>query len=217
MKDRDLPSAIPRFERGRTGTISGTQGTDWSWSTNTFSSGNSKYSLHFNGNGYSHGTITSANPIGIANTSFTITEWINTTSAGGQMYTTNANSGGSLGFRFGLAGGEVAFLIGNGSSDIELLAVQRWPTTVRGTIFRAFDRNAGTFTCYIDGNQVGAVTVPAADYSGGIGNQNVTIGDPLGEGTGFVGYLDNVRYISRISPESASGTYTNKPSHGTWP
>ena len=157
------------------------------WSTDTYDSNNSNYSMHFTGYDY----IQPAHNLGIANSNFTITEWIKTTSANGQMYTV-ANSGGASGYRFGLGGGKVAFLIGNGSHVESTCGTQKVNDGKWHNIAGVFDRTGGTFSCYIDGALAGTVAIQ--DFP------NMSDAVPhIGKGVccnAFVGNLDDVHIYS---------------------
>ncbi len=126
------------------------------WSTDTYSSG-SKYSLYLDGSS----GLSFARSLGIANTNFTMAMWVKTTSTGGQMYVLSNDWGGN-GYRFGLGGGSIAFLIGNGPAN-GWTETQCGPATIADGkwhyIAGVFDRTNSLVTCYLDGNSVATVAI----------------------------------------------------------
>jgi prepilin-type N-terminal cleavage/methylation domain-containing protein len=175
------------------------------WSTDTYNSPASKYSLSFSGANY----VLPAQGFGIANSNFTITEWIKTTSANGQMYTV-ANSWAGDGYRFGLGGGRIALMFGGagGAGFVENTCGTK--TANDGNwhnIAGVFDRTAGIFSCYIDGALVGTVAIS-------YGANMLDSPPQIGKGvccTAFVGQLDNVRiYASNLSGLSLKSLYNEE-------
>ena len=164
------------------------------WSTDTYNNSSTTYSMSFAAPDY----IQPAQGFGLANSSFTISEWIKTTSSNGQMYTV-ANTHNASGYRFGLSAGRIGFLIGNGSTYTESTCGSK--TVNDGTwhqIAGVFDRTTGVFSCYIDGSSAGTVAISTPDSSA-IWDGAASIGSSE-SGTGccsaFVGELDNVRIYS---------------------
>lgn len=179
-------------------------GVGTTWSTDTYASNNSKYSLAFAGTG---NYINLARGLGIANTNFTITLWLKTTSANGQMYVI-ANSGAGNGYRFGLSSGTIAFLIGN--------AVTYTETACGGSrqvndgkwhnIAGEFDRTGLAFKCYIDGTLIGKVALPSSypDMLDG----PPSIGSSMHCCNAYTGNLDDVRiYATNLSLASIQKIY----------
>ncbi|MFA6340615.1 MAG: LamG-like jellyroll fold domain-containing protein [Candidatus Paceibacterota bacterium] len=173
---------------GNNGTIN-TAGT--SWSTDTYNQTQSRYSISFSGADY----FTPSRGFGISNSNFTFTEWIKTTSTNGQMYTI-ANAGGGDGYRFGLADGKIAFLIGNSGGLNESFGAGCTSRSVNDGswhhIAGVFDRVNGIFSCYVDGNKVGTRSIT---YFANMNDSAPRIGKGICC-TNFVGSLDDVRIYS---------------------
>jgi prepilin-type N-terminal cleavage/methylation domain-containing protein len=191
------------------GNCGGVTNTGVTWSTDTFNSANSPYSLNFPGTG----CVISTNPLGTGNTNFTVTEWIKTTSANIQMYTISNEASAAGGFRFGLSNGQLQFLVGNSSSDYteHPCSTKTVNDGLWHNIAGVFDRSAGTFTCYIDGSQaVGSpVTLNLGTYTN-IGNSVAHIGNTYCCNA-FTGYLDNVRfYLTNLSNISIRTIYDSE-------
>ncbi len=168
---------------GNTGTLVGSP----YWSTDTPYAG-SKYSLGFGGGNY----VDTARGLGLGSTNFTISAWIKTTSAAGQMYFAATNS--SDWFRFGVSVGNVAFLLGNGSfteSDCGTRPVNdgKWHH-----LAGSFSRTDLTVTCYIDGQQSGKVALGGSYVIGS--TSIVRFGSTYCCST-FVGQLDNIRFYTQ--------------------
>lgn len=187
---------------GNNGTI-GTPGT--SWSTDTYSQVKSKYSLSFNGTDY----FTTSRGFGLANSNFTISEWIKTTSANGQMYTV-ANASGGNGYRFGLGNGVIVFLIGNGAYTELSCGTKKANDGNWHNIAGVFDRINGKFNCYIDGSYSGTTNI---SYFTNMNDSAPQIGKGVCC-TPFVGSLDDVRIYSTnldgVSIESIYNEGKNK-------
>ncbi|HEY9481220.1 MAG TPA: LamG-like jellyroll fold domain-containing protein [Candidatus Paceibacterota bacterium] len=163
-----------------TGTIVGA-----SWDADTYASRSSRYSLTFaNGN-----RVNLSKNLGISNTNFTISMWVKTTSSSGQMYAIG-NAGGGDGFRFGLNGGKIAFLIGNGSFTETTCGSKTVNDGKWHHIAGAYDRTNLAFNCYIDGAIAGKVTLSSSypnmnDAVPAIGTPPCCVS--------FIGSLDDVR------------------------
>jgi prepilin-type N-terminal cleavage/methylation domain-containing protein len=168
---------------GNEGTIS-SGGT--SWSTDTYDAKLSKSSLFFSGADF----FSLSSGFGISNSNFTMTEWIKTTSANGQMYTiTDANSGD--GYRFGLSLGRIGFLIGNAGSFTESTCGTK--TANDGNwhnIAGVFDRLNGKFNCYMDGSYAGTNVI---SYFPNMKDVFAKIGKGYCCAASFVGSLDDIR------------------------
>jgi len=142
------------IDRSLLGSNNGTLGAGVAWSPDTFSSVGSKYSLSFSG----AGGLSFSKPLGISNSNFTIAQWVKTTSATGQMYTIG-NAGSSDGYRFGLSGGAIAFLIGDGPYQEQNCGSAGINDGSWHHIVGVFDRSGGQFICYLDGKQTGTVAI----------------------------------------------------------
>lgn len=200
------PVAIWNFEEGAgssTADISGSANTGTfsgavTWSTDTFHS-NSRYSLNFTGADY----VQASKNLGIATSDFTMMQWIKTTSANGQMYTI-ANAGSGNGHRFGIGGGVIAFLIGNGAFIETTCGTRRVNDGQWHHIVGVFDRTNSRMNCYIDGSY--EATVAISPYPGM--NDNLT---QIGKGVccaNFVGQLDDVRvYDQTLVAADIRGIY----------
>ncbi len=143
--------------------------------------------------------LSNSNSFTNMSSSFSISHWVNTTSSIGQMYTVS-NAGSGNGYRFGLTGGLIAFLVGNGSYTETTCGSK---TVNDGTwhMITGVYNLSGTnqFNCYIDGVLAGTVSLPSnyVGYSAaapGIGKPPCC--QP------FTGYLDDVRIYSRALSES---------------
>lgn len=175
-----------------------------SWSTDAAYS-SSKYSLSFAGAGY----VNTARGFGIANDNFTVSAWVKTTSANGQMYLIS-NTGSGSGYRFGLSGGSVAVLIGNGPnteggcSGNEKVNDGKWHH-----LAASFNRSGLRVSCYIDGRLAGTLALPSAypnisDGISRIGNSYCC--------TSFSGSLDNIRVFG----QEISGVSFHAPAQFAW-
>lgn len=173
------------------------------WSTDTYNTVASKYSVSFGGSDY----LLTTKGFGIANSNFAITEWIKTTSTNGQIYTV-ANAGSSNGYRFGLSNGQIGFLLGNGSYTESTCGLKTANDGQWHQIAGVFDRTAGYFYCYIDGMNVGKVAI---SYDSNMNDGVATIGGGTAGGaccTAFVGKLDHVRiYASDMNGVSLRAKY----------
>jgi len=169
---------------GNTGTLVGGP----TWSTDTYGT-ESRYSLVFQSGRY----VRATSGFGIGDKNFTIALWIKTTSATGQMYVVT-NSGSGDGYRFGLGGGRVSFLLGNGPNSEGNCTSQAVNDGKWHHIAGVFDRTGLKMTCYIDGHASPSLTFPSA-YAG------MSDGLPyIGSGyccTAFVGQLDNVKVFTQ--------------------
>lgn len=162
-------------------------GAGTSWSSSVYDKKASSYALAFSGADY----FSPARGFGIANSNFTITEWVKTTSAQTQMYNVT-NAGSSNGYRFGLWSGRVAFLVGNtvnGYTESQcgslVLNDGKWHH-----IAGVFDRTGGKFSCYADGVKLQDIAIGSypgmSDVVARIGTMS----------NAFIGSLDNVRIYS---------------------
>lgn len=127
--------------------------------------------------------------------SFTISHWIKTTAATVQMYTIS-NAGSSNGYRFGLSGGKIAFLVGNGSTYTETTcgskAVNDGTWHMISGVFNL--SGANQFSCYLDGAIQANVSLPSS-YSG-MQTNAPGIGKPPCCQI-FNGSLDDIRIYNR--------------------
>jgi hypothetical protein len=108
----------------------------------------------FNGSG---NRIQLSKPLGIGDNPFTFSHWIKTTQGSGQTYTLG-NTGSGNGYRFGIAGGKVAFLIGSSGyteSRCGTLTVNDGEWHMITGVFNRGDK----FYCYVDGNLSGSVNI----------------------------------------------------------
>jgi prepilin-type N-terminal cleavage/methylation domain-containing protein len=196
------------FEEGAGGTTtdgsgSGNTGTFVSspvWSSDVYG-GDSKFSLSFAGGNY----VSLSKGFGISNTNFTFALWIKTTSANGQMSVLNNSSTGD-GYRFGLTGGFIYFLIGNGSSvEGNCSSTQKVNDGKWHHIAAVFDRTNLKVNCYIDGRLAGSVAILSPYY--GMSDVSARIGTTYCCTT-FVGQLDNVSvYAQNLSGVSVNNLY----------
>jgi len=175
--------AVTTVDRSVAGGGNAGLGATVAWSTDTYSSVSSKYSLTFDGTW----GLSIAKSLGVSIINFTLAHWVKTTSASGQMYTVG-NTGSGDGYRFGLSGGTIAFLLGNGAYTETTCGPAGINDGTWHHIVGVFDRSGGQFICYLDGKQVG--TVGISTYA------NMNDG-PVGVGkppccVGFVGSLDDV-------------------------
>ncbi|MFA5129787.1 MAG: LamG-like jellyroll fold domain-containing protein [Patescibacteria group bacterium] len=184
-------------EMNNNGTIA-TAGT--SWSTDTFDQKASQYSLTFSANDQ----INLSKGFGIANSNFTITQWIKTTSNQAQMYTI-WNAGSGNGYRFGLSGGVIMFLIGNSGAYTESGCGSKTANDGKWhQIAGVFNRSGGKFTCYIDGSRVADVTIQSYPN---MFDGSASFGHPYAA-LPFVGQMDNIRvYASDLSGISIKKIY----------
>lgn len=179
---------------GYDGTISGA-----TWSTDV-PAPFSKASLSFVTGNY----VSLPKPLGISNGNFTITMWVKTTNTSGQMYTIG-NAGGGDGFRFGLSGGRVSFLLGNGSYNEGACGTKIANDGTWHHIAGVFDRTALAFRCYVDGVVSGTVTL-ASSYPN-MNDSAPRIGAPPCCAD-YVGLLDDVRiYAANMSGASIRKIY----------
>lgn len=134
--------------------LSGTVTSPATFSNDTYDANASKASLNVGNTGF----IQISGSLGIANSNFTMTQWIKTTSNLGAMYTVgNAPSGN--GYRFGLSSGRIRFLIGNGAYTESNCGTRTANDGSWHMIAGVFDRTSLQFRCYIDGALVGTVAL----------------------------------------------------------
>ena len=176
-------SATDSTGGGNTGTISGA-----TYSNDTYATPGSNYSLSF----ASGQVVILPNSLGISNTNFTITMWVKTTSSAGQMYTMG-NAGGGDGFRFGLSGGVISYLIGNGGYNETSCGSRTVNDGKWHHIAGVFDRSALTFRCYVDGAAAGSNTL--SSFWANMNDSAPRIGAPVCC-TNYVGQLDDVRVFA---------------------
>lgn len=121
--------------------------------------------------------------------SFTISHWIKTSLATGQMYTI-ANTGGGDGYRFGLNNGKIGFLIGNSSGYTEkTCGIRSLNDNTWHLITGVFDNTNHTFSCYSDGKFEASTSI--VDFTG-MTTTAPGIGSPPCCQI-FVGYIDDVK------------------------
>ncbi len=167
------------------------------WSTDTpFPA--SKYSLSFSGTNW----VQTAKGFGVADSNFTVSAWVKTSSVTGQMYFVN-NTGDGNGFRFGLSGGYMQFLIGNGANTesgcggSQKVSDGKWHQMAI-----SFSRTGLSVACYLDGRNVGNVVL-ASNYPGmRDGSTNIGLTACC---TAFIGLIDSVK----IFAQDASGVSFN--------
>jgi len=170
---------------GNNATLSGAP----TWGTDTYGVG-SKYSMSFSGGNY----VAPAKAFGVGNGNYTIMAWVKTTSAIGQMYFVGNDAGGN-GYRFGLGGGSIAFLIGNGLGNTEgNCGAQKANDGKWHHIAGVFSRTGLSFTCYMDGHALSTITLPSA-YAGAT-DIAARIGTSYCCST-FTGQLDDVRVYTQ--------------------
>lgn len=197
--DRTLGSALVArydFEEGSGTTTSdlsgsGNNGTLVStpaWSTDT-PFAESKNSLSFSGANY----VQLASGFGVSNSNFTVSTWVKTTVTGGQM-SFMANTGAGNGYRFGLTGGPIYFLIGIGANTEGGCTTKRANDGNWHHLAIAFSRTGLTVSCYIDGQLSGKINLPSA-YAGA-SDAAWRIGTAFCC-TAFVGLIDNVRVYAQ--------------------
>lgn len=189
-------AAIYNFEEGlgtnvndvhglNLGTINGAV----TYSTNTYDFNASSYSLNFPGVSTFNEYVQLSKSFGISDKNFTFVEWVKTTSNGNQMYSI-ANTNYGDGYRFGLWSGRIAFLIGNDEGYHENGCGTRKANDGRWhQIAGVFDRTGGFFYCYIDGTQVGKVSISLFP---GMRDVPAVIGNGLATSESMVGNIDDV-------------------------
>ncbi len=151
--------------------------------------GRSGNAIEFDGDG---DKIQISNSLGLSGP-FTFSHWIKTTQTAGQVYTIG-NAGGGNGYRFGISGGKIAFLIGNSTGHTES-ANCGMKTINDGNwhlITGIYDRG-NAFYCYVDGVLNGSVSIP---FYEGMSNSAPSIGAPPCC-TDFNGTIDEVAIYSR--------------------
>ncbi|MFZ5954847.1 MAG: LamG domain-containing protein [Nanoarchaeota archaeon] len=144
-----------------------------------------------------------AGSLGFGNNAFTISHWIKTSIGSGQVYTVG-NTGSGNGYRFGISGGRITFLIGNSTNYKE----QSCGTTgVNDSqwhlITGVFDRG-NSFECYVDGKKENSVSIllypGMSDSPPGIGAPPCC--------TDFNGLMDDVvTYGRTLSEEEVKQLY----------
>jgi len=141
-------------------------------------------SLYFDGlNDY----VSIPNQLPLNPNPFTFSHWIKTTMASGQVYTIG-NTGGGNGYRFGISGGRIGFLIGDGGYIESTCGTKTVNDDKWHLITGVFERGTA-FKCYIDGTFVSSV--PIGTYP----NMSLTaprFGRPLCC-IAFNGLIDDVR------------------------
>lgn len=132
--------------------------------------------------------------LGIMDTNFSIIFWMKTINETGQTYIIN-NAGSSVGYRIGVSGGYLAFLLGNGVAYTEKSCSQKKVNDNKWhLIVAAFDRENKKVVCHIDGSPETEVPLSSGYYGGTEGLSKIG----SGYGGRFEGYLDNVRFYSTI-------------------
>jgi len=144
-------------------------------------------SMSFDGSG---DNIQISKGLGLSNTSFTFGHWIKTTTNAGQVYTIG-NAGDGNGYRFGISGGRIMFLIGNGVYIETTCGTEKVNDGKWHFITGVFDRG-NAFRCYIDGKKAGSVSISTypnmQDSAPGIGAPPCC--------RDFTGFLDDVHIYS---------------------
>ena len=140
--------------------------------------------LSFPGGAYMSGYVLTNSSVPISNV-FTISHWIKTNSGGYSI----SNAGSGNGYRLGIFGGKVRFLIGNNSSYTETSCGTK---TVNDNnwhqITGIYNNSNHTFTCYIDGKYEAVVAV--VDFTG-----FSTIAPMIG-GYNYNGLIDEVKFYN---------------------
>ena len=160
-----------------------------SWSNETYDS-SSRKSLFFQFGSY----LQLEQTLGIMDTDFSISMWIKTNISTGQTYIIN-NTGSSLGYRFGISGGKLGFLLGNGSYTETTCSTKRVDDDKWHHIAISFGRENKKVTCFIDGSESGYKDLPSG-YYGGSPEALTKIGS--GYGKRYQGYVDNVRIFTSV-------------------
>jgi len=175
-----------------------------SWSNETYDTSTSKKSLYF-----PFGSYIKLNQIlGIMDSNFSISMWIKTIVSTGQAYIVY-NAGNILGYRFGIGGGSLIFLIGNDSSYVETNCTTK---TVNDDKWHhvaiSFDRENKKVTCFIDGKEEGYKDLNSG-YYGGSTEYLTKIGS--GYDNKYQGNLDNVRiFTSSLSASDIQKLYAEE-------
>ncbi len=148
---------------------------------------------------------------------FTVSQWVRTSASNGQAYSI-INTGSADGFRFGLSGGKIGFLVGtNGSNYNEttcgstLVNDNKWHHIVG--VYKSGDK----FYCYIDGKFEASVSI--VNFTG-IPNYPATIGG-YETAQAYTGYLDETkiypyaRTLAQILSDYNSGKSHTSTAHGS--
>ncbi|HEU5114785.1 MAG TPA: LamG domain-containing protein [Candidatus Paceibacterota bacterium] len=181
---------------GNDGTISGA-----SWQTDTPSSASKQSLLFASGN-----SISLPKALGISNSNFTVTMWIKSTQTTGQTYTFG-NAGSGDGYRFGMSGGLVAFLIGNGAFNENTCGSKTANDGKWHHIAGVFDRTNLVFKCFVDGALSG--TVGLSSFYTNMNDAAPRIGAPPCC-VPFVGGIDDVRiYAANLSDAMIEKIYAD--------
>ncbi len=148
----------------------------------------------FKFNGTTDG-ISISKTIDLSANSFTISNWVNTTSSVSQMYTVS-NAGSGNGYRFGLSGGYIHFLIGDGAYTSMPCGGPNVNDGRWHMITGVFNRGTvNSFDCYLDGAKTGSVALPS-NYPA----MQVVVKPGIAKPpccAPFVGYIDDVRIYNR--------------------
>jgi hypothetical protein len=144
-----------------------------------------------------------ANSLGISDSSFTISHWIKTTKGDPQMYTIG-NAGAGNGFRFGIGGGRVAYLIGNSGGHSESVVGSTFVNDGEWHMITGVYDRGNAFTAYVDGQPDGSVPILAHP---GMNDMPPRIGDPPCCSI-FGGLIDElVVYNRTLSPNEVKAQY----------
>ena len=140
---------------GNTGTFAGTTLPSWT-------PGKRGGALSFNGSTAKINLSNSASFSSLTS-SFTVSHWIKTAYSTAQMYTV-ANAGSGNGWRFGLSGGKIAFLIGDASTFTENTCGSPSFNDGNWHLITGVYSRSGTnqFSCYGDGVFLANVSLPSA-------------------------------------------------------
>lgn len=173
-----------------------------SWSSETYDS-SSRKSLFFPFGSY----LQLGQTLGIMDTNFSISMWIKTNISTGQTYIIN-NTGSSLGYRFGISGGKLGFLLGNGLYTETTCSTKSVNDDSWHHIAISFSRENKKVTCFIDGLEDGYKDLPSG-YYGGSPEALTKIGS--GYGNKYQGYVDNIRiFTSTLSASEIQRLYAEE-------
>lgn len=174
------------------------------WSDDTYDFSLSKKSLYF-----PYGSYLQLNQtLGIMDSNFSISMWIKTNVTTGQTYIIN-NAGSSLGYRFGVGSGRLAFLIGNGATYIETDCTTKKVNDDKWHhVAISFDRENKKVVCFIDGNEEGYKNL-SSGYYGGTPEGISKIGS--GYGSRYQGHVDNIRiFLSSLTTSEIQKLYAEE-------
>lgn len=147
--------------------------------------------------GSTDGLLAASGP-NLSTSSFTISNWINTSANSAQMYSVDSISS-NQGYAIGLSSGNIAYFIGqsgsssSGTCGTALVNDGKWHL-VTGVFNRAA---SSTFDCYLDGKKLSSATLSGAYPSMPSSGAQVAIGNLAGCCAAFRGYVDDARIYNR--------------------